>query len=130
MPIAEKKARKPAIHAADCQSRVHSDGTSENSWLLLSVMRSPSVSTRTRFTQIVTGLFCAIGCSHEGNVSGGTKAELTKTNGNTIVNSAAWTASIVFSVSPAKADTQVNTYPTPTMTPNASSASHTLVWIR
>ncbi len=88
------------------------------------------MSTRTRFTQIVTGLCSAIGWSHEGKVSGGTNAELTNTNGNTIVNSAAWTASIVFSARPANAETQVNAYPTETTPTNARSASQPPSWRR
>ena len=50
----------------------------------------------------------ANGWSQLGNVATGTNAELTNTNGNTIVNIAAWTASIVFSDSPANAATHVN----------------------
>ena len=58
-------------------------------------------------TQIVTGLCSTTAGASCGNVASGTNAVLTNTNGNTIVNSAACTASMVFSDRPANAATHV-----------------------
>src|SRR5262245_39685782 len=97
--------RNPANHSTDSHMRVPSDWTCANRGFVWAEYRSPSVSTRTVSTQIVTGLCSTKGFSQLGNVSSGTNAVLTNTNGNTIVNSAACTASTVFNDRPAKADT-------------------------
>src|SRR5262245_63109246 len=104
---------KAANQTADFQRSVDNAGTSLNVTSELAVFwawvyRSPNVRTRTVSTQIVTGLWAAIGSSQLGKVSSGTKAVLTNTNGNTIVNRAAWTASIAFSERPANAETHQN----------------------
>src|SRR5262249_47048430 len=96
--------------------------TSANRGLTPGAYRSPRVSLRIVSTQIVTGFHSTNGWSHVGKVASGTNAVLTNTNGKTIVNRAACTASIVFSDRPANADTHVNAYPTATMPMNASRA--------